>query len=73
MGAPLDIDILMFGERVLFTPRLIIPHYDMLNREFVLYPLFELVPDFCFLNGKMLFEYLHMLPKNHGLICLDVT
>lgn len=38
----IDLDILLFGERVINTPRLTVPHYDMHNREFVLKPLAEL-------------------------------
>ncbi|AKC59733.1 2-amino-4-hydroxy-6-hydroxymethyldihydropteridine diphosphokinase [Blochmannia endosymbiont of Polyrhachis (Hedomyrma) turneri] len=70
----LDIDILLFGNRIVITPRLIIPHYDMLNRAFVLCPLLELLPDFCFLNGRMLSEYLHILrTDNNYLRRLDIS
>ena len=40
----LDIDILVFGRRVLTTPRLTIPHPRMAEREFVLAPLAEIAP-----------------------------
>lgn len=40
----LDIDIVLFGDRVINTDRLIIPHIDMHNRQFVLEPLCELAP-----------------------------
>lgn len=40
----LDLDILLYDEEVVFTPDLIIPHADMLNRSFVLGPLAELAP-----------------------------
>lgn len=40
----LDIDILLFGDRVINHPRLIIPHPDMANRPFVSEPLFEIAP-----------------------------
>ncbi|MGD8108152.1 2-amino-4-hydroxy-6-hydroxymethyldihydropteridine diphosphokinase [Pantoea sp. FN0302] len=40
----LDLDILLFGDRVLHTPRLTVPHYDMHNRAFMLVPLLEIAP-----------------------------
>lgn len=41
----LDLDILLYGETVLATPRLTVPHYGLHQREFVVYPLLELAPD----------------------------
>jgi 2-amino-4-hydroxy-6-hydroxymethyldihydropteridine diphosphokinase len=41
----IDIDILLFGEAVIHTPDLEIPHPRMLERRFVLDPLAELAPD----------------------------
>lgn len=38
----LDLDILLFGERLIDEPRLKVPHYQMHLRAFVLYPLAEL-------------------------------
>jgi 2-amino-4-hydroxy-6-hydroxymethyldihydropteridine diphosphokinase len=42
---PLDIDILLFGDLVLNSDRLVIPHERMGERRFVLVPLLELDPD----------------------------
>lgn len=39
-----DLDLLLFGDRVLNTERLEIPHPQMEKREFVLRPLIELEP-----------------------------
>ena len=46
MNSPrmLDIDILLFGDLVLTSPRLIIPHPAMVHRGFVLVPLVEIAP-----------------------------
>jgi 2-amino-4-hydroxy-6-hydroxymethyldihydropteridine diphosphokinase len=41
----LDLDILLFGDRLIDIPRLKVPHYHMHARPFVLYPLAELVPE----------------------------
>ena len=38
----LDLDILLFGDRLIDEPRLKVPHYHMQERAFVLYPLAEL-------------------------------
>lgn len=40
----IDIDILLFGERILDTPALRIPHPAMHERRFVLQPLAEIAP-----------------------------
>lgn len=41
----LDIDILLFGERVVGAPGLTIPHPRLHERRFVLVPLAEIAPD----------------------------
>ncbi|MDD3205163.1 MAG: 2-amino-4-hydroxy-6-hydroxymethyldihydropteridine diphosphokinase [Lachnospiraceae bacterium] len=40
----LDLDILLYDEEVISTPKLTIPHIDMENRDFVLEPLCEIAP-----------------------------
>lgn len=47
----LDLDILLYGNEQIHIERLIVPHYDMENREFVMVPLFELAPDLHLPNG----------------------
>jgi 2-amino-4-hydroxy-6-hydroxymethyldihydropteridine diphosphokinase len=41
----IDIDILLFGNAVVNTPDLTIPHPEMTRRRFVLEPLAEIAPD----------------------------
>lgn len=41
----IDIDILVFGNVVMATPQLTIPHPRMLERRFVLEPLLEIAPE----------------------------
>ncbi len=40
----LDLDILLFGEKIISSERLIIPHPGLDQRSFVLYPLYEIAP-----------------------------
>jgi len=40
----IDLDILLYGNQVLATKRLTIPHPEMIKRAFVLLPLFEIEP-----------------------------
>jgi 2-amino-4-hydroxy-6-hydroxymethyldihydropteridine diphosphokinase len=41
----LDLDVLLYADRVLATPRLTLPHPRLHLRAFVLYPLADLAPD----------------------------
>jgi 2-amino-4-hydroxy-6-hydroxymethyldihydropteridine diphosphokinase len=40
----IDLDILLYDDQVMSTKRLTIPHSEMINRAFVLLPLFEIEP-----------------------------
>jgi 2-amino-4-hydroxy-6-hydroxymethyldihydropteridine diphosphokinase len=42
----LDLDLLFHGETVMDHPRLSLPHPLMLQRDFVRFPLLEIMPDF---------------------------
>jgi len=42
---PIDIDILFYGDQVIETPKLVIPHPRLPERAFVLIPLAEIAPD----------------------------
>jgi 2-amino-4-hydroxy-6-hydroxymethyldihydropteridine diphosphokinase len=45
-GRTIDIDILYYGEMVINTPDLTVPHPRIAERRFVLVPLAEIEPDF---------------------------
>jgi len=42
---PLDLDVLLVGDKIINQTRLIIPHPGLHQRSFVLYPLQEIAPD----------------------------
>ena len=54
----LDLDIMLFGNRIINSERLTVPHYDMKNRGFMLWPLFEIAPDLHFPDGISLQQVL---------------
>lgn len=59
----LDLDILLFGDRLIDEPRLKVPHYHMQERAFVLYPLAELAPaDLRLADGRTLADMLEACP-----------
>jgi len=60
----LDLDILLFGQQVINTPELTVPHYGMQQREFVLYPLAELTPELVLPHGQTLKQLLTHCPLN---------
>ena len=68
----LDLDLLLYANRIIDTPRLQVPHYHMHARSFVLYPLAELAPDLSMPDGTPLSELLEACPAA-GLQRLSAT
>lgn len=60
----LDLDIMLYGEQVIDTHRLTVPHYGLKEREFMLYPLADIAPGLTFPDGGTLAESLKQVPKN---------
>lgn len=61
----LDLDILLYDDRVLDSDRLTIPHAEMQNRHFVLYPLADIAgPDFMLPCGDELGTLLQRCPRD---------
>jgi len=58
----LDLDILLFGDRLIDESRLKVPHYHMHARAFVLYPLAELAPGLILADGRALDDLLAACP-----------
>lgn len=65
----IDLDILLFGNDVLDTPELTVPHPAMHQRRFVLEPLTEIAPDVMPpVLKRTVRELLDSLPANSGLV-----
>ena len=45
---------MLFGEAVINSERLTVPHYDLLNRAFMLVPLLAIAPDVRLPDGRAL-------------------
>jgi 2-amino-4-hydroxy-6-hydroxymethyldihydropteridine diphosphokinase len=59
----IDIDILLFGDAVVNTPELTIPHPEMTRRRFVLEPLAEIAPELLHpVSQKTVMQILAELP-----------
>lgn len=59
----IDIDILLFGRRIIESELLLIPHPGMRERKFVLLPLVELDPSLADpVSGRLFTDYLAGLP-----------
>lgn len=54
----LDLDLLLYANQMIDTPRLQVPHYHMHARSFVLYPLAELAADLIMPDGTPLQDLL---------------
>lgn len=52
----LDLDILLFNQDVMATERLTVPHPELKNRNFVLFPLLDVAPDLTLPDGASLLE-----------------
>ena len=63
----LDLDILLYDERVIEEPGLVVPHPEMARRAFVLVPLAEVAPDWVVPGmGKTPAELLATVPGREG-------
>ncbi|OQM34239.1 2-amino-4-hydroxy-6-hydroxymethyldihydropteridine diphosphokinase [bacterium endosymbiont of Pedicinus badii] len=59
----LDIDIILWGGKNIKKSNLVIPHYDMQNRDFVLYPLLEIAPNIKLPSGKEVRNFTRKVPN----------
>ncbi len=50
----LDLDLLLYGDQVIDSDRLVVPHPQLHKREFVVFPLLEIAPDLALpTHGKL--------------------
>jgi 2-amino-4-hydroxy-6-hydroxymethyldihydropteridine diphosphokinase len=63
----LDIDLLLFGDRVMDTDDLTIPHPRLAERAFVLVPLIEVLPGGTLPDGRRVTELLRALAPIEGI------
>lgn len=60
----LDLDILLYGEKIINTERLTVPHYGLKDREFVLLPLAEIAADLILPDGDNVSLLASKIDKN---------
>lgn len=60
----LDLDLLLYGDQVITSDRLVVPHSRITERSFVLYPLDEITNDLIFPNGKALADSLAVIDND---------
>lgn len=66
----LDLDLLLYGQQLINSAELSVPHPRMTERNFVLYPLADLAPELIFPDGTSLASLLDYCPKD-GLSLAD--
>ncbi len=68
----IDIDIILYGDQVINTPSLVVPHPKMHERSFVLVPLAEIAPDFVHpVLKKTMKELNKAIKEKQGVLKLD--
>jgi 2-amino-4-hydroxy-6-hydroxymethyldihydropteridine diphosphokinase len=63
---PIDVDLLLVGDRAYTSVRLSLPHQEIRSRRFVLLPLLELDPGLTFPGGERLADALAALPPGQA-------
>jgi len=62
----LDLDLLLFANQVISSPRLTVPHYGMKERLFVLLPLIEIAPTLKLPDNSLLSHLVKNLATSHS-------
>lgn len=60
----LDLDIILFGNHIIESERLTVPHCGMRVREFVLFPLLEIASELTLPNGDSLIDLCNNIDQN---------
>jgi len=58
----LDLDLLLYGQQIITDNKLTVPHPRMLERNFVLYPLYNIAPELHLPDGTSLKSHLDYCP-----------
>lgn len=66
----LDLDLLLFDNDIIEHPRLIVPHYGLKERNFVIYPLHDINPELILPDGTTLKELYNNCSPN-GIIKIE--
>ena len=66
----IDIDILFYGEKIIQSPLLTLPHPRLHLRNFVLIPLLEFIPDFIHPEFKKSIEELYLESQDESEVIL---
>jgi 2-amino-4-hydroxy-6-hydroxymethyldihydropteridine diphosphokinase len=66
----LDLDILLYADEVIDDPDLQIPHPGIMQRNFVLFPLYEVAPEIIIPGAGRLADIVHQFPTE-GLMRLE--
>lgn len=66
----LDLDILLYGDEIVQSETLTIPHYGLKERYFVLKPLYEIAPELTLPCGTRLKKALRDCKLHYDLVCL---
>lgn len=53
----LDLDIIMYEQQIISTEALTLPHPRAIERNFVMFPLYEIAPDLVWPNGKAIKDF----------------
>ena len=74
VSRPIDLDLLFYGQRIIETPLLTIPHPRLHQRRFVLVPMAELDPDWIHPQYEQTVQaLLDRLTDSHHVRKLDVV
>lgn len=67
----IDLDILLYADQIIHTPQLTIPHKELLNRNFWLYPLAEIATDLTIPGQNISLQHLVQdeLPQGLKSVC----
>ncbi len=64
----LDLDLLLYGNQIIESDRLTVPHYGLTERVFVLYPLSEIAPHLTLPKGANLVSIITKLKQKKPII-----